>query len=293
MSPPFVSIILPVFNPTTDIIEVAKSINSQTYSEIEVVVVDDHSTEGVELLRTLTFERFASKFLTLPQNSGSCAKPLNVGFAASSGTLISIAAQDDLFYPQKIESQVEFMLKNTSYGMCFTDSQIVLVDSPKQRISRTPKRRGGMIFEDLILQRFYIPSTSVLLRREALMTVGGYDESLYLEDWDMHLRVSKLYPVGYIATPLSITRVVANSMSQRVSSRHMSESRLAVLAKWAGLPLHKTAVEIVRYLDYRVWGGTWSGLFFGVFIAMFAVRQPYRLLRVFVGHILHKTRIRV
>jgi glycosyltransferase involved in cell wall biosynthesis len=71
MTLPLVSIILPVFNPKTDIIEVAKSINSQTYSNIEVIVVDDHSTEGVELLAALTSERFAWKFLTLPQNSGS------------------------------------------------------------------------------------------------------------------------------------------------------------------------------------------------------------------------------
>jgi alpha-1,3-rhamnosyltransferase len=291
MSSPLVSIIIPVFNPTIDIIEVGKWINCQTYSNIEVIVVDDCSTEGIEFLESLKFPRFSSRFLKLTQNSGSCSKPLNYGFAASSGDYISIAAQDDFFRPDKIESQVRFMLSNPSYGMCFTDNDIVVVDSNDYRISRTPKRRGGDIFEDLIFQRFYIPSTSVLLRREVLLSVGGYDESLYLEDWDMHLRVSKLYSVGYIPRPLSISRVVANSMSQKVSSRYMSNMRLAVLAKWEESPLHKTAVKVIYFLDHRAQGGTWTSVFPGFFVALFAVRQPYRLIRIFVRNLLYSLRL--
>jgi hypothetical protein len=229
--------------------------------------------------------------LKLTHNSGSCAKPLNDGFAASSGDLISIAAQDDFFHRDKIESQVEFMLHNPSHGMCFSDSNIVVVDSTEYRISRTPNRRGGEIFEDLIFQRFYIPSTSVLLRREVLLSVGGYDESLYLEDWDMHLRVSKLYSVGYIPRSLSTSRVLANSMSQRVSDRYMSDARLAVLAKWAELPLHKTAVKILYFLDHRAQGCTLSSVFSGLVVALFAVRQPYRLIRIFVRNLLHSTKM--
>lgn len=286
MSLPLVSILIPVYNPTSDIIEVCTSINSQTYNNIEVVVVDDCSTEGFKFLEALAFPRFASKFVRLPRNSGSCAMPLNFGIAASSGSLISVAAQDDFFVCDKIESQVELMLRNPNFGMCFTDNAIIRVNSTDQRKSRTPRRRGGDIFEDLIFQRFYIPSTSVMLRRDVLLSESGYDEKLYLEDWDMHLRVSRLYSVGYIPRPLVVTRVVASSMSQVVSASFMSNSRLAVLAKWEVLPIQKTAVKILAFLDHRVQGGSWVGLFSGFLVALVVIRQPYRLTRIFIRNFL-------
>lgn len=284
-SQPLVSILVPTFNPTAHLFEAITSFGAQTYPNVEVIIVDDGSQTGSDFIQAVVIPRFNLKKIFLRENSGSCGKPLNQGLMNCSGSYICICAQDDFFYPEKIEVQVNFMINNPQYAMAFSDCDIKVGSQARSYIPNTPKRRGGMIFEDLILQRFYIPSVSVILKRDIFFKVGLYDESVLIEDWDMHLRVSKDHFVGYIPKSLAVYRIHPGSISNlRMMSMH--DARMSVLSKWSFLSIYKNAVIVTKFLDFRITGGSLIFLIKGFFVALVVLGQPYRIIRILLGHII-------
>jgi GT2 family glycosyltransferase len=91
------------------------------------------------------------------------------------------------------------MEANPNFFMSFTDSFLVIGGNDSQyNKQKTPMRKSGRIFEDILLQRFYIPALSVLIRREVFDLVGGFDENLLIEDWDMWLKIANRFEIAYL-----------------------------------------------------------------------------------------------
>jgi glycosyltransferase involved in cell wall biosynthesis len=281
--PPFVSIIVPTFNPGPFFEKTLISISSQEYKNFEIIVVDDCSTDDHFSYILNLNKRYKFKIIRLKKNSGGCAKPLNTGIQFAGGKYISICAQDDYFLPQKTKIQVEFLEKNKQHSMVFSDSYTVFGDLDNDLfVQRTPKRRSGQIFDDIILQRFYIPALTVTIRREVFSAVGNFDEELLIEDWDMWLRIADAFSIGYINDRLACYRI-HNSNISKLRSKKMIEDRIKILSKWKQASIYGAAVNVANFLDANSRTNMPPFFIRVAGLALIALRQPIRWFSVLIS----------
>jgi glycosyltransferase involved in cell wall biosynthesis len=284
---PLVTIIVPTYNPCEYLDKTLSSIYAQDYENLEVLVVDDCSDDvALQYIKQLK-EVYKFKLHLLSENSGGCAKPLNEGIKIARGKYIGICAQDDFHLIDKTSRQVMYMEANPNFFMSFTDSFLVIGGNDSQyNKQKTPMRKSGRIFEDILLQRFYIPALSVLIRREVFDLVGGFDENLLIEDWDMWLKIANRFEIAY----LNVATACYRSHSENISKKRfgqMRTDRIVIINKWKEMPISYAALKIAYFLDEPIQSR--NILIFGknALTAFWNIRQPIRLMRILFSKILN------
>lgn len=186
---PLVSIIIPTYNAKKWLREAVDSALAQTYTQCEVIVVDDGSTDGT---REWLTEAYGQRIRYVHQVNGGTASARNLGLKHARGEFIQFLDSDDLLGPEKVASHVECLVSNPE------------VDIPLGRVLWFYDNRPDCLFEwdrmshyqakDFLREMVYegfILIHSALSRRACLDRVGGFDESLSdCEDWDYWLRVA-------------------------------------------------------------------------------------------------------
>src|ERR1700741_1709140 len=200
---PLVTVIAINYNSEPYVLETLESIKQQTYENIQLCIIDDHSTDrSVDLIKQWlqTYQR-PYKITLNEKNLGICAT-LNKVFNQADGKYISATATDDILLPDKISRQVEIM-ESAPNDVCAVYSNAYLVNSDGTFRDKTfIERRNvqgypqGNIFETLLTDNF-IPAMSVLLKNDSYKAVGNFDENLIYEDYDMWLRLSKKFKFIY------------------------------------------------------------------------------------------------
>ena len=283
---PLVTIIVPTYNPCEYLHKTLSSLYAQDYKNLEVLLVDDCSDDvPLQYINQLK-DIYKFKLLLLSKNSGGCAKPINEGINIARGKYIGICAQDDFHLIEKTSRQVKFMEENPNFFMSFTDSFLIFDGNDSQYIKqKTPMRKSGHIFEDILLQRFYIPALTVLIRREVFDIVGGFDENLLIEDWDMWLKIANKFEIGYLNVPTACYRSHAENISKKRFGQ-MRIDRIFILNKWKKIPISNAALEIAYFLDEPI--RLKNILLFGknALSAFWHIRQPIRLIRIIISKIL-------
>ena len=202
-----VSIIIPAYNKAALTVKTVESVLKQTYSPIEIIVVDDGSSDNTKeaLLPFQNKIRYVYK-----QNGGACSAR-NVGIKMAQGEFIGLLDCDDQYLPNKVELCVDYLRKNPNAG--FVHTAAYFIDHNENILSTYshPKsKKPGHITRQLILGNFVCNSTP-LIRKKAIDEAGLFDESIFAPaDWDMWLRISERYEVGYIDQPLTKYRVTDN-----------------------------------------------------------------------------------
>ncbi|HCK4685690.1 TPA: alpha-1,3-rhamnosyltransferase [Pseudomonas aeruginosa] len=196
-SQPLVSVIIASYNHEKYIEASIASVAAQTYRNVELLVVDDGSSDGsVELLRGLQAKYGFD--LRVQQNQG-LSRTLNEAIARARGNLIVPFGSDDIMLPQRLEKQVAHMWDKPEVGICAGNIEIIdsngrVMPGKEQRKRDLPFRR--LDFDDLFLDRKPGPMAPTLMfRREALEKVGGFDPDIRLEDVYIELAVTK---AGYV-----------------------------------------------------------------------------------------------
>ncbi|MCD4731699.1 MAG: glycosyltransferase [Bacteroidales bacterium] len=194
MSKPLVSVIIPVYNRKQFLTEAINSVLNQIYDNIEVIVVDDGSTEDLsEIMNT-----FKGKIKVKKHNRNlGLSATLNSGLRIARGEFVGILADDDLYTPDKIEKQIGAFKRNPEIDVVYTEYQWLHPDgrinshNNKKKSSLDLRRNTKNLYYSL-LQGNFIDAISPLVRRKCYDIVGGYDEWLKnLEDWDMWLRMTE------------------------------------------------------------------------------------------------------
>ena len=198
---PLVSVILPTYNRGWIIKEAIDSVLEQEFSDFELIVVDDGSTDDTPAI----LNTYGLDIRVLRQSNRGVSAARNRGIAASAGQLIAFLDSDDLWLPQKLTAQVDFFAARPDAVICQTEEQWI-----RNGIRVNPKMRhhkfSGMIFERS-LELCLVSPSAVMLRRALFETAGMFDERLpACEDYDLWLRISCRYPVYLIDTPLIVKR---------------------------------------------------------------------------------------
>lgn len=221
---PLVSVICLCYNHEKYVKEALTSVVQQTYPFIEIVVVDDASQDqSVAEIKDFLAQHSATpiRFFALQENVGNC-KAFNMAFKHVQGKYVIDFATDDVMMPERIAQQVHFFEQlPDDYGVIFSD---VLEIDEYSRPLKTYYRRHkngqlltpppqGYVYEDL-LKRAFISPPSMMYRKSMIEELGGYDESLSYEDYDLWVRSGKKYRYGFQDAILTKRRLLPSSHAQ-------------------------------------------------------------------------------
>lgn len=239
---PLVSIGVPSYNCSAFILETLESVKKQTYHAIELIIIDDCSTDdSVEKITNWIAESGLTqvRFFCNDQNFG-LVKTCNLLLGEFTGKYYMILGADDILLCAKIEKQVE-IFENTSDSLALIYSDVQVINEEGVVIQQSFFDRVGLnviphetIFSSLLNFNF-IPALSVLIRTSAAKEIGGYDEQLSYEDWDMWLRLTKSYSSHCMKESTGFYRVRTGSiMHVPKNAQRINRSILLMLKKYVG-----------------------------------------------------------
>lgn len=256
---PLVTVIVPVYNGQRYIVKALESVFSQQYGNLEVIVVNDGSTDGSEA----AIEPYRHRLLYIKQPNLGIAAAYNAGLARSSGPYISFLEQDDFWLDGKLRCQVAFLVDHAEVGMVYSRHYISDADGRFTAESTSELALSGQCFADLFEAKMegsrILPFSAVMLRRTILEKVAPLDQRLKVSvDFSTWLRVAYCTPIGFLPEPAFVYRVhPGNSSKNSVQACH---DDLMVLQEWAAKPecvrkLGKRAVRkrILRAVDELLW----------------------------------------
>lgn len=229
MASPCVSIILPTYNRVALLPRAIDSVLDQSYRDLELIVVDDCSTDGTEQeLLKITDPRL--RLIRQKVNSGPSAAR-NAGIRASTGQYIAFQDSDDEWLPGKIEKQISLLEQRDVSGSypaaCY--SRFIVSHRSKQTIvpSDPQDNLSGHIYKRLLYENTMGTPTTIY-RKDILDLLGYFDESLAnREDWDLALRVSRDYTIAFLDEVTLISYSSPGSVNKLVSP----ESLITILNK--------------------------------------------------------------
>jgi glycosyltransferase involved in cell wall biosynthesis len=217
-SSPKVSVIIPAYNASEFIREAINSVLNQTYTDYEIIVVDgrDGSTDNT---REIVAE-YGDAVRYFQQENTGLADARNKGILNAKGEYIAFLDSDDLWSENKLALQVEFLDSHRDVGLVFSDSWFkaygdVTATNPRlvgRRFFQITKPHRGEVLCQLFVGNF-IPVLTVVARKECLLKVGLFTKECdSAEDYDLWLRVSRLFKIDYIDEPLATYRNRGDSL---------------------------------------------------------------------------------
>ena len=212
MASPELSVLLPVYNGASYLREAIESILGQTYTDFELIVIDDGSTDdSLSVVR----EFADSRILVFSQKNRGLAASLNRAIGLAKGRYVARQDQDDLSLPGRFEKQVRFLDEHPTAGMVGTWARILTGNAETDRVHKHPSDNATLKFA-LMFDNPFVHS-SMMIRKSVFDSVGLYttDPSRQPpEDYELWSRIARAYDVANIPEVLQIYREVPKSMSR-------------------------------------------------------------------------------
>ncbi|MBO3460917.1 glycosyltransferase family 2 protein [Aetokthonos hydrillicola Thurmond2011] len=242
---PKVSVIIPAYNAMNYLPETLESVLQQSFSDFEVLIIDDGSSDNIqEWVSLITDPRV--KLLTQKNQGLSGAR--NTGIHNSHSEYIAFLDADDLWEPTKLEKQVRCLEENPEVGLVYTWT--ALIDHKGISTGRVfVNYAEGYVWKSLIEHNIVECGSVPMVRRCCFETEGVFDRNLrsYVEDWDMWLRIAARYPLKLIKEPLVKYRQHSASASRNWEA--MEQSFRIVIEK-----AFNAAPNELQYLKSRSYG---------------------------------------
>ncbi|MCR9253383.1 MAG: glycosyltransferase family 2 protein [bacterium] len=251
---PLVSVICLCYNHADYVSEAIQSVIDQTYQNIELIIVDDASTDhSVKVIEGLIAKLDNTQTIYNSHNLGNC-KSFNIGLKASKGKYVIDLAADDLLHPERIAIGIKKLQESTEeYGVHY--SPIVRIDQNGSDLgNHLTQTYDGDIYK-LLIEKFIISAPSMMIKRTVLQDLNGYDEQLSYEDYDFWIRSSRKYL--YASNPESLTykRELQSGLAKkqyRILSKHLTTT-YKVCKKIFNLNQNKSEdTALLRRLKYEL-----------------------------------------
>lgn len=199
-----VSVVIPTYNRAHFLERAIQSVLSQSHTDLEAVVVDDGSVDATpELLGSLAARYGSGVIRTCRIEHSGVSRARNEGIERARGEWISFLDSDDYWLPRKVERQLAYLARNPAYRVCHTD-EVWIRNGVRINQGKKHRKWEGWFFEPS-LQLCLISPSAAMLHRSVLEEVGRFDESLpFVEDYELWLRVTARYPVGYLDEKLLV-----------------------------------------------------------------------------------------
>lgn len=228
MSNPLVSVICLCYNHEKFVEQAILSALNQTYSNVEVIVVNDASTDNsAAIVQELLTAHPQITFINLERNVGNCMA-FNIGFAQSKGDYVIDFATDDILLESRIQKGVDSLQSiGNEYGVQFSDAELIDEEGEKLGLHSDKHPHDSIPSGDIylqLIQRYFICAPSMLIKREVFSHLKGYDEALAYEDFDFWIRSARAFKYLYLPKALVKRRILPNSM--RSFQRRRGSSQL-------------------------------------------------------------------
>ena len=198
---PVVSVIIPTFNRWPLVGEAVESVLAQSYSDFELIVVDDGSTDETQK----ELEKFGSRLRFFAKAREGVAAARNFGVSRAAGRYVAFLDSDDLWRPKKLEMQTAFMERDPAVQICQTEEIWLRHGVRVNPKSRHQKPSGDIFVRSLEL--CVVSPSAVMMTKELFSRFGGFDERFPVcEDYDLWLRIAVEHPVPLIPEALVIKR---------------------------------------------------------------------------------------
>lgn len=209
----FVSVIIPAYQNAATIVEAVTSVLNQTMKDVEIIIIDDGSTDNLEdVLRPLV-----DKIIFLRQENQGSAAARNLGIKNSTGEFVAFLDADDKWFPEKLTLQLALFEKNTKVGLVFGNMKYLYEGNVLSTtyFDLIPPLRGK-VFLDLFAYNF-VPTSATMVRRQVLEQVGLFDESFRIvQDYHLWLRIASSWELDYIEAPVTIYRTGTQQISRNL-----------------------------------------------------------------------------
>jgi glycosyltransferase involved in cell wall biosynthesis len=218
-----VSVIIPTFNRAQKVVRAISSVLSQAFTDVEIIVVDDGSTDGTKK----EVEQFDHRVTYVAHSSNlGVSAARNTGIKRSGAPLIAFLDSDDHWFPEKLAVQVCFFNDHPKAVACQTE-ELWIRNGRRVNPMKKHLKPSGNIFEASLKLCLVSPS-AVMLKQSLLDEVGFFDEDLPVcEDYDLWLRISCRYPVHLISEPLVVKE---GGHPDQLSASHKGMDRFRIKA---------------------------------------------------------------
>lgn len=207
---PLISVIIPTHNRRELLLRAIDSVLKQTHEELEIIVIDDASTDGTQSA-VLDLHEERIQYVRLPEQSGACAAR-NKGVDMARGEYIAFHDSDDVFHPDKLEKQLQYLTD--------TDADVVVCAMRRfgadgsEEIFPADAEERPLTYSELLLEN--LCSTQCILGKASVFRDVRFDDALpRLQDWDLMLRVARSYRVLLDARPLVDVYLQTDSISRQ------------------------------------------------------------------------------
>jgi glycosyltransferase involved in cell wall biosynthesis len=230
---PLVSVIVPTYNRAAVIGEAIENIFQQTYRNLEVIVVDDGSTDDTQA----KLESYGRQIRWTAQPNAGPAAARNRGIGMAAGEIIAFQDSDDAWHPSKIERQVSLLERAGDDVVCCLCNSVVEFDdrvvcSFANAPVNPPLEEGVWLnVTEVLASRAILFNQAAAVRREVLIRIGGFDESFRLmEDVELALRLSLEGPWAFIREPLATRQAkLERSLSHESNDKIVWENEVRIL----------------------------------------------------------------
>lgn len=253
-----VSVVIPTFNRSSTVLESVNSVLRQSFQDFEIIIVDDCSSDNtLDMLSDIDDGRI--RIIKHERNQGAGAAR-NTGIRTAQGEFVAFQDSDDEWLPTKLAKQLAVLKsKGPDWPAAYCGMLIVRginqQESARTRVWYIPDDRPTALDGDLVqplIANSFISTQTLIVRRDALQTVGEFDESLpALEDWDFTLRIAQVGKIAFVDEPLVLQRFSANSITRSEPKRVKAYIRIFEKMK-ESLPL---SPAVINDHNYSISGG--------------------------------------
>jgi glycosyltransferase involved in cell wall biosynthesis len=239
---PAVSIIVPLYNGAGTIAETLESLRSQTYQNLEVIVIDDGSTDQSAEIA----QRFSNVFRYVYQPNAGQSCTLNSGWSMAKGRYLSYLSADDILYPNAVETLIKNLEENPSISVIYPDYNLIDINSRVMRRINAPDFNPRDLVEKIIVQ----PGPAAFFRREVFEATKGWRHDLKIAaDFDFWLRAQARGSFARYPHVLAGLRIHSKSQSVAPLSERNCDEPIRVVQEFFA----ETAAEHIRWRrDYSM-----------------------------------------
>jgi glycosyltransferase involved in cell wall biosynthesis len=251
---PLVSIIIPSYNSANYLAAAIDSVLAQTVTNLEVLVIDDGSTDGTEAV----VRNYPAPVRYIRQENSGVSAARNRGMDESQGRYVAFLDADDTWLPHKLERQLAALAASHRHKVCY--SAFTVVDSSLTPIFVNRSKRQASALEDLLFRGNVVGSICTVLCERSLLEALRFDPSLsQCADWDMWVRLAAQTDFLYVDEPLVTYRQHSSNMSRNAPL--LESDSIQVLEKGFAMPdLPPALLELRRAAfgrNYMVLAGTY------------------------------------